>query len=69
MAMKNYRVEQEDGEVQFYQFDEADETSGGKAGLEALKLAEKDDDSTVKSVKQADPKPGEAVSVDVQAAK
>lgn len=66
MAMRNYRVEQADGEVQYFQFDAEDEAGGGKAGLEALKAAEKDDNSTVKKVTQADPKPGELVEVDVQ---
>lgn len=61
MAMKNYRVEQADGDVQFYQFDAEDESGGGKAGLDALKAAAKDDGSTVEAVTQADPKPQKGV--------
>ncbi len=55
MAMKNYKVTQEDGTETYYQFDESEDV--GKAGLAALKRAEKDDDSPVKSVVEADPAP------------
>jgi hypothetical protein len=55
MALKNYKVVQEDGEETYYQFDESDEV--GKAGLAALKNAAKDDSSPVKSVTEGDPTP------------
>lgn len=55
MAMKNYKVVQEDGETTYYQFDESDEV--GKAGLQALKTAAKDDNNPVKSVEAGDPEP------------
>jgi hypothetical protein len=55
MALKNYKVVQEDGEETYYQFD--DSTDEGKAGLAALKNAAKDDGSPVKSVGEGDPAP------------
>lgn len=55
MAMKNYKVVQEDGTETYYQFDES--TDEGKAGLAALNRAAKDSDNPIKSVTQADPKP------------
>lgn len=55
MAMKNYKVTQEDGEVTYYQFDDADEV--GKAGLAALRAAAKDNNNAVTSVEPGDPAP------------
>lgn len=55
MAMKNYKVVQEDDTETYYQFDETEDA--GKAGLAALKRAAKDDDSPITSVTQADPEP------------
>jgi hypothetical protein len=55
MAMKNYKVEQEDGTSTHYQFDESDTV--GKEQLRILRAAVKDDDSPVKSVTESDPKP------------
>lgn len=55
MAMKNYKVVQEDGETTHYQFDDSDEV--GKAGLAALKDAAKDPNNPVKSVSEGDPEP------------
>jgi hypothetical protein len=55
MAMKNYKVVQEDGSETYYQFDESEDV--GKAGLAALRRAAKDDDSPVKSVAEGDPDP------------
>jgi hypothetical protein len=55
MAMKNYKVTQEDGEVTHYQFDDSDEV--GKQGLQALKDAAKDPNNPVKSVTEGDPEP------------
>jgi hypothetical protein len=42
MAMKNYKVVQQDGTETYYQFD--DSTDEGKAGLAALQRAAKDAD-------------------------
>lgn len=58
MAMKNYKVVQEDGSETYYQFDESEDV--GKAALAALNRAAKDADNPVKSVSQADPKPANA---------
>lgn len=55
MAMKNYKIAQEDGTDTYYQFD--DTTDEGKAALAALNRAVKDSDNPVKSVSQSDPKP------------
>ena len=55
MAMKNYKVVQEDGTETFYQFDESEDV--GKAGLAALHRAAKDSDNPVKSVTASDPEP------------
>lgn len=55
MALENYKVEYEDGSAAYFQFDPNDETAGGKAGLEAMKDAAKNDDSPVKSVTKSDP--------------
>lgn len=55
MAMKNYRVEQEDGTYTHYQFDDADDV--GKQQLEALRNAVKDKDNPVASIKVEDPEP------------
>jgi hypothetical protein len=55
MAMKNYRVVQEDGEETYYQFD--DSTDEGKAGLAALRTAAKNSNSPVKSVGEGSPEP------------
>lgn len=55
MAMKNYKVTQEDGEETFYQFD--DSTDEGKAGLGALQRAAKDANNPVKNVSEGDPVP------------
>lgn len=55
MAMKDYKVTQEDGTETHYQFD--DSTDEGKAGLNALRRAAKDDDSEVKSVTEGSPEP------------
>lgn len=55
MAMKNYKVVQEDGTETYYQFDDSEDV--GKAGLAALKRAANDDDNLVKSVTQSDPEP------------
>ena len=55
MALKNYKVAQEDGTETFFQFD--DTTDEGKAGLKALRDAAKDADNPVKTVAEGDPKP------------
>lgn len=55
MAMKNYKVVQEDGTETYYQFDDSEDV--GKAGLAALKRAANDDDNLVKSVTAGDPEP------------
>lgn len=55
MAMKNYKVVQEDGTETYYQADES--TDEGKAALAAWNRAAKDPDNPVKSVSAADPKP------------
>lgn len=55
MAMKNYKVAQEDGTETYYQFDDTEDV--GKAALAALNRAAKDSDNPVKSVTQGDPKP------------
>lgn len=55
MAMKNYKVAQEDGTETIYQFDEADDV--GKQQLQILRDAAKNDDSTVKSVAAGEPEP------------
>lgn len=55
MALANYKVEYEDGSVNFFQFDVEDDTGGGKAGYDAFKDAAKDDNSPVKSITKADP--------------
>jgi hypothetical protein len=55
MAMKNYKVVQEDGTETYYQFDDSEDV--GKASLTALRRAAKDDDSPVKTVAEGDPKP------------
>lgn len=55
MALKNYKVEQEDGTSTYYQFDDSDTV--GKDQLRILRAAVKDDDSPVKSVTEADPDP------------
>lgn len=64
MAMKNYRVEYEDGSVSYFQFDDAEDA--GKAGLEAMKDAEKNAESPVKKVTQTDPKPADIPGDNVQ---
>lgn len=55
MAMKNYKVVQEDGDETYYQFDDSDDV--GKAGLAALRAAAKEPQNPVKSVAEGDPKP------------
>lgn len=55
MAMKNYKVTQEDGTETFYQFDDSDDV--GKAALAGLRNAAKDATNPVKSVTEGDPKP------------
>ncbi len=55
MAMKNYKVTQEDGTATYYQFDDSEET--GKAGLAALRNAAKTNDSPVQSVEPGEPEP------------
>jgi hypothetical protein len=55
MAMKNYKVVQEDGSETFYQFD--DSTDEGKAGLAALRAAAKNSDSPVQEVTPGEPEP------------
>lgn len=55
MAMKNYKVVQEDGTETYYQFDDSEDV--GKAGLAALKRAAADDGNLVKSVTAGDPEP------------
>lgn len=55
MAMKNYKVSQEDGTETYYQFD--DSTDEGKAGLAALRQAAKNSDSPVTEVAEGNPKP------------
>lgn len=55
MALKNYRVDYADGSTQYFQFDEEDETSGGAAGIEAFKTAEKNSDSPVAKIAPGDP--------------
>lgn len=55
MALKNYKVEQEDGTESFYQFDPEEDV--GKASLRALAAAVKDDASPVKSVAPGEPEP------------
>jgi hypothetical protein len=55
MAMKDYKVVQEDGETTYYQFDDSDEV--GKAGLAALRDAAKDANNPVKSVSEGTPEP------------
>lgn len=55
MAMKNYKVVQEDGTETYYQFDDSDDV--GKAGLAALRQASKDDTNPVKSVAEGNPAP------------
>lgn len=55
MAMKNYKVVQEDGTETYYQFDDSDDV--GKAGLAALRNAAKDANNPVKSVAEGNPEP------------
>lgn len=55
MALKNYKVAQADGVETYYQFDESEDV--GKAALNALRRAAKDDDNPVKSVSEGDPEP------------
>jgi hypothetical protein len=55
MALKNYKVVQEDGTETYYQFDENDEV--GKQTLAALKDAAKEPTNPVKSVTEGDPSP------------
>jgi len=55
MAMKNYKVELEDGTETYYQFDESE--PAGKAGLGALQKAAKNKQSPVKGVSQGNPEP------------
>jgi hypothetical protein len=55
MAMKNYKVEQEDGTFTHYQFDDSDTV--GKEQLRILRAAAKDNDSPVKSVTESEPQP------------
>jgi hypothetical protein len=55
MAMKNYRLEYEDGTFTHYQFDEADDV--GKQQLADLRDAEKDKEHPLKKIVQADPEP------------
>jgi hypothetical protein len=55
MALKNYKVEQEDGTATYYQFDDSDDA--GKAQLQVLRDAAKDTNNPVKSVTQSDPEP------------
>ena len=55
MAMKNYKVEQEDGTETYYQFDESE--PAGKAALESLNSAAKNKQSPVTAVKPANPEP------------
>lgn len=51
MALKNYKLESEDGSVVYRQFEEDDE------GLAELRKAAKDKDHPLKSVTQGDPTP------------
>lgn len=60
MAMKNYKVVQEDGTETYYQFDDTEDV--GKAGLAALRNAAKNADSPVKSITEADPEPANKTS-------
>lgn len=55
MALKNYKVVQEDGETTYYQIDESD--PAGKDILRALETAAKDKTSPVKRVTEGDPEP------------
>lgn len=55
MALKNYKVEQADGESTHYQIDDSDEA--GKGILQALKDAQKDPNNPVKSVEPGEPVP------------
>lgn len=55
MALKNYKVVQEDGEETHYQIDESD--PAGKEILKALETAAKDKQSPVKSVGEGEPEP------------
>lgn len=55
MALKNYKVVQEDGDATHYQIDESD--PAGKEILKALETAAKDKTSPVKSVSEGDPEP------------
>lgn len=63
MSMENYKVEYADGDVSFFQFDSTDEAGGGKAQLEALRTAAKDDGSTIEKVTKADPPPAEGPTI------
>jgi hypothetical protein len=55
MAMQNYKVEQADGTESYYQFDDSEEV--GKAQLEQLNAAAKNDESPVTKVATGDPEP------------
>lgn len=55
MALKNYKITQEDGTETYYQFDESDDV--GKASLAALRNAVKEPTNPVKSVAEGDPAP------------
>lgn len=55
MALKNYKLEDEDGAVVYRQFDDGDEH--GKVQLEQLREAVKDKNNPLKSVTPGDPKP------------
>ena len=55
MGMDNYRVTYSDGSEAYFQFDDSDDT--GKAGLQALRDAAKNKESTVEKVAKADPPP------------
>lgn len=56
MALKNYRVEQEDGTSTVYQID-ADDEGVGAAIMQAYKDAAKDSDNPVKSISAGEPEP------------
>jgi hypothetical protein len=55
MALKNYKVVQEDGTETYYQIDESDEV--GKATLKALRDAAREPTNPTKSVEPGEPTP------------
>lgn len=56
MALKNYKLEHEDGTETFVQID-ADDEQAGKAIHQSYKDAVKNPDHTLKAISEADPEP------------